>query len=158
GLHALGRYLNVTIEAGLDEVPDGFADRESLDALRAPFGADFTALNAPHLFRVRFEKCKVKFVAETVDEEVLQSALRDDWTQRGASVAQSDSHDLSRSQVLDGFGTEGDWILEKPAHEVDAGEPVAHQHHAVVDLWVAAGTAREPTMVVLIRNLDGIVQ
>ena len=59
----------------LEEVRDRAGEREALDALRAPLGADLVAGHAPHLFGVGLEERQVQLAAEAVDEEVFEGAF-----------------------------------------------------------------------------------
>jgi hypothetical protein len=62
-------------EGLLEEVRHHALQRESLDALRAPFGADLVAGHAPDLFGIRLEKGQVKLLAEAVDDEIFEGFL-----------------------------------------------------------------------------------
>src|ERR1700733_11961062 len=53
-------------------VNDGLADRESLDALRAPLRRDFRAGYSPDLLGVVLEKGTVELLPEAVDQKVLE--------------------------------------------------------------------------------------
>ena len=62
-------------EGLLQEVRHHALQREPLDALRAPFGADLVAGHAPDLFGIGLEKSQVKLLAETVDDEIFERPL-----------------------------------------------------------------------------------
>ena len=57
-------------------VQERFREREALDALRAPFGGNFMAGHAPHLFRIIAEERAIEFGAELVDQVIFQRILR----------------------------------------------------------------------------------
>ena len=48
-------------------------DRESFNALRAPFGADLRATLAPDFFGVRLEKRQVQLAAKAADEKIFEA-------------------------------------------------------------------------------------
>ena len=48
----------------------------SFDALRAPFGGDFLARDAPDFFSVAFEELTVETISEAIDQEILEGNLR----------------------------------------------------------------------------------
>jgi len=53
---ALRDILGVRLHRFLDRMLQRLEDRQTLDTLRAPFGADLMARHAPHLFRVGAEE------------------------------------------------------------------------------------------------------
>src|SRR6201996_4125494 len=77
-------------EGLLDEVPDGAREREALDALRAPLGADLVAAHTPHLLRVGLEEGEIELSAEAVDEEVFEAFLRPTPMKARLDVAKAD--------------------------------------------------------------------
>ena len=83
---------------------EGFGDRQSLDSLSAPGRADFVAGNTPDLFSVRLEKCAIEFVAETVDEKLLEILFIGDRKGTCSKVAKEDFREPNRPQVHDRLG------------------------------------------------------
>lgn len=73
GIRFFLAHIVIALEQFAKRVEYGFADVQALDALRAPFGADFLAGHAPDLFRVVLEKSQIELAAEAVDEEVFQA-------------------------------------------------------------------------------------
>ena len=59
-----------------EDVLQGAEDRQALDPLRSPFGADGRTALAPDLLRIRLEERAIQLAAEAVDEELFQVLLR----------------------------------------------------------------------------------
>ena len=90
-----GRVLKVRLE----KVSDSAGERESLDALRAPLGADLIAAHAPDLFRVGLEEGEVELAAEAVDEEVFETLFRPELMDARLEVAEADLRACGRGRV-----------------------------------------------------------
>ena len=71
-LRILLPQIRGTLPQFLGQMQQGVLDREALNTLRAPFGADLFAGDAPNLFGVRLEKREIKLFAKTADKELLQ--------------------------------------------------------------------------------------
>ena len=67
--------LHAAVASAEERVPRGRAEREALDPLGGPFGADLRAGNAPDLLRVRSEEEVVEPPAEAVGHPFLQALL-----------------------------------------------------------------------------------
>src|SRR5208283_5973708 len=63
--------------------------RQALDALRAPLGADLMAGHAPDFLGIRLEEGPVELRTKAVDQEVLETAFRMPGEQRCVGVAQA---------------------------------------------------------------------
>ena len=74
-------------------------DREPLDPLCSPLGADLSARHAPDLLRVRLEEGPVQLPAEAVDEELLEGSLVADREENRAEVGDSDPHRTDQTEL-----------------------------------------------------------
>src|SRR6185437_15716848 len=68
----LGNILLPSGNQFFQYVGDRLINRETLNALSPPFGADFLAFDTPHLFRVRLEKREIQLASEAVDKKLLE--------------------------------------------------------------------------------------
>ena len=120
-----------------DHVFQHCPDGQPLNTLCAPVGRDLAGVSAPELFGVAFEEHPVQHLAEPVDVEVFQIGLRlfrDARTQ----IAESGFHGGGKAHALDGVLVHGHRIVEEVLVEVDAGDPVTHQHDHVVLFRIGA--------------------
>ena len=67
-----GAFSNKSL---LEEVRHHALERQSLDALRAPFGANLIAGHTPDLLCIGFEKRQIKLFAKPVNNKILKCAL-----------------------------------------------------------------------------------
>ena len=84
--HVLLRNARIAPDSRLQCVGERPRNRQSLDPLRTPFRGDLVAGNAPDLLRIVLEKCAIKTIAKSIDEEVLERRLGVAW-----EVARRDS-------------------------------------------------------------------
>src|SRR5690606_11510041 len=125
---------------GLEQrVAKGLPDGEALHPLRAPLRADVLAGRAPDLFRVLLEEAPVQAIAEPVDEEVLQAALRAAREEPRVGVARGERHAVAQAELERRVEVGLERIVEELAAEVDAREPPAKEHDVRVRLACRPG-------------------
>ena len=127
----------------LQEVRDGLANGEALDALCAPLGADLVAGHAPDLLGVGLEERQIELASEAVDEKLLQVLHLANGKHQGAQVAEADAHGAGRAEVAQRRLAELDGIVEELAQEVDARLAGAHQHDVVFLLRLSGRLLRQ---------------
>src|SRR5271157_3423111 len=126
----------------LEEVHYDALEREALDALRAPFGADLVARHAPDLFGIRLEKCEVKLLAKPVDDEIFQGFFFALGQQRRAQITDAATKGADKAQISEGRRGQADGIVEEAAQKIDAAFALANQHHQVFPLRIVLSSRR----------------
>src|SRR5271157_37784 len=120
----------------LEEVHYDALEREALDALRAPFGADLVARHAPDLLGIRLEKRQVKLLAKPVDDEIFQGFLFALWHQRRAQITESATEGAGKAQISEGCRGQAAGIVEEAAQKIDAALALANQHNQIFRLRI----------------------
>jgi hypothetical protein len=69
---------------------NGLGNRQSLDALRAPFRGYLLARDTPDFFRVRLEEGAIQTGSKTVDEKIFQGCFGRSGRNLRPAIAQSD--------------------------------------------------------------------
>ncbi len=137
-----------------EEVRDDAAEREALDALRAPLRADLVAGNTPHFFRIGLEEEQVELLAEAVDDEVFEGLLFAAREQSRAHVAEAALHGAGDAQIAEGGCGEADRVVEEAAEEVDSALALAHQHDPVLGVGIGRlGSLRKVALLAVILEL-----
>mmetsp|Transcript_37521 Transcript_37521/g.87502 ORF Transcript_37521/g.87502 Transcript_37521/m.87502 type:complete len:471 (-) Transcript_37521:643-2055(-) len=116
----------------LERLLGGTADRQALDALRAPVGADVAARNTPDLLGVVLEELAVELAAEAVDEEVFQRLFGLDGAGRGGHVAAAELEAAPDAHLAHEIQAGFERIVEEVATKVDARLAAADQQHGIV--------------------------
>src|SRR5437660_4539774 len=99
---------------------NGFADRESLNPLLAPFRADLAAWNSPHFFGVILKEGAVQFTAETVDKELFQSKDILFWEKRTLHVAETNFESAKKTELHQCVEVELDGIIKEPTQIINS--------------------------------------
>ncbi len=129
-------------EGLLEEMHHHAREREPLDALRAPFGADFIARHTPDFFGVRLEKSKVKLLAEAVDDEILERVFLALRQQRRAHVTEAATNGTIQAQIPEGGCRQADGIVEEAAQKINAALALPHQHDQIFRLRIRSHCGR----------------
>ena len=110
-------------------------NRKPLHTLGAPICRNFAGVAAPQLFGVALKEHAVQHLAKAVDIEVFQVRLRP-FGHHGLQIAEARFHCGGKAHVADGFPLHADGVIEEVVAVINAGDAVAHQHHAVFLLRV----------------------
>ena len=79
----------------------GGEERQALDPLRGPLGADLGGRHAPHLLGVGHEEVLVEPLAEAVGDPLLEVVLAALGLDRGPQVGEQAARELDRAELLD---------------------------------------------------------
>ena len=93
----------------------GLGNREALDALAAPVGADLAAGHAPHLLGVVAEERTVQFHAKAVDHEVFKAFFLAGRQQLHLEVAHANLEHAPQPEVTDGVAIQRNRIVKELA-------------------------------------------
>ena len=113
-------------------------NREALDALTAPVGADLAAGHAPHLLGVVAEERTIQFHAKAVDHEVFEALFLAGRQQLHLEVAHADLEHAPESKVANRVAVQRNRIVKELAEEKDAGKSATAKHHVVRLLGIGA--------------------
>src|SRR5213594_227348 len=126
-MELLDERFDVLFASSKNGIHDRRPERQSLDPLRGPFGADLIAGNSPHLFRIGLEKSKVKAFAKTVAYPLLQVIFLRVREEGRTQEAHQNQKAVPQAQPQDDIAQlEG--IVEKLSVVIDSREPrAAHE-------------------------------
>src|ERR1017187_248563 len=118
-------------EGLLEEVQHYAFERQALDALGAPLGADLIARHAPDLFGIRLEEDQIQLLAKPVDNKVLERALLALRQDNRAHVTQSTLDRADQPHASERSRAQTNGIVEEPAQKINPALARAHKHHAI---------------------------
>src|SRR5919112_2016741 len=108
-------------------------ERQPLDALGGPLGAELGRRDAPHLLGVGLEEVVVEALAEAVGDPLLDVVLAALGLDRGPQVREQAQRQLDRPELLDDVRA-SERVVEELAAPVDARLPRAHEELVAHDL------------------------
>src|SRR5450432_1052253 len=112
-------------------MPNGSGDRQPLDPLGAPLGADGLARNTPNLLGVRLEKSEIQLAAKTVDQKILKRLLQLAGKEPSQQVTATDLHGADQTKFAQGVRSQLDGIVEELAQEVNTALSRTDQHYQI---------------------------
>src|SRR5581483_9901894 len=137
-----------------DRRPRGREEREPLDALRGPLGANLRGRRAPHLLVVRLEEQLEQATAEAVRHPVLERVVDLVALRRGARVRGHAARELHRAELLDHVRA-AQRVVEIAVVPVDARHARTQQelvaHHLVPEVVDLLRLGEEAVAVALDR-------
>ena len=124
----------------------GGEERQALDPLRGPLGADLGGGHAPHLLGVGHEEVLVEPLAEAVGDPLLEVVLATVGRDRGPQVGEQAARELDRAELLDDV-LPVERVVEELAAPVDARHARTAEelllHHLVPEVVDLLGLGEE---------------